>query len=292
MKLLATLAPRFLWLVFRLGLFPTILLCCACHEEILPEPRSTLVVEGWIEDGDFPVVMVTRSLAVMKEAVALDDLQGYLVRWATVKVTDGQDTVTLTGKYDRRYFPPYIYTTGRMRGESGKQYALMVEYGDERLHAVTHVPERPAFDSLKVGRIAGMDSLRTLAACFRDDPSQRNYYQLFMKKGTQSRQFLATYLGNLNDHVLQDVNEVPVYPGRKITDGDEYQNYYRVGDTVSIKLAQVDSVSYVFWNGYEKKLALGKQMMFSYTRNLSGNVQGGLGYWCGYGAVTRSVVLR
>lgn len=34
----------------------------ACDADYLPDQKPHLVVEGWIEDGDFPVVIVTQSI--------------------------------------------------------------------------------------------------------------------------------------------------------------------------------------------------------------------------------------
>ena len=81
----------------------------SCEEESSKgSGASSIVVEGWIEDGGFPVVIVTRSMAVSSEYHGSDELSDYLVRWARVVVSDGIDTVTLTGKYDPGYYPSYI----------------------------------------------------------------------------------------------------------------------------------------------------------------------------------------
>ena len=100
----------------------------ACDDEFgIKSQSSDLVVEGWIQNNQFPVVILTRTLPVTSEFQEMDNLEDYIVNWAKVSITDGTDTVVLTGKYDEDYFPPYIYTTGRMRGETGKSYKLMVD---------------------------------------------------------------------------------------------------------------------------------------------------------------------
>ena len=74
----------------------------------MPADAPEIVVEGWIEDGGFPVVMVTTSVPVSSEYEKWDSLEDHLVRWAKVTVSDGENEVVLTGKMDRNYFPPYI----------------------------------------------------------------------------------------------------------------------------------------------------------------------------------------
>ena len=85
-------------------LLPTLLVCCglltACETDMLSEGRSELVVEGWIGHGEFPVVMLTRTMPVNQHYQHPDSLANYLLRWATVRISDGSDTVTLTGRYE------------------------------------------------------------------------------------------------------------------------------------------------------------------------------------------------
>ena len=110
-----------------------LLLCAAltaCESDYLGTAESQLVVEGWIENEGYPVVILSRSVPISEDYTPMDELDQYLLRWAKVTVSDGQNSVVLTGKYDSGYFPPYIYTTGRLKGRAGKSYTLTVEYRD------------------------------------------------------------------------------------------------------------------------------------------------------------------
>ena len=69
----------------------------ACDADYLPDQKPHLVVEGWIEDGDFPVVIVTQSIPMSEDYTSSDSLGNYIVRWATVTVYCGEDSVILTG---------------------------------------------------------------------------------------------------------------------------------------------------------------------------------------------------
>ena len=86
----------------------------SCAPDYFEDNRSELVVEGWIEDNRPPVVILSKTLTLSDKYQSLTDLKDYIVTWAKVSVSDGVDTVVLTGKYDPEYFPPYVYTTGRM----------------------------------------------------------------------------------------------------------------------------------------------------------------------------------
>ena len=87
-----------------------------------PEPVDEhIVIDGWIEDGGYPIVILTSSLSVEEGAVwSQDNLRKHVLTTATVTVSDGENSVVLMGKKDDRYFPPYIYTTSWLKGEAGK----------------------------------------------------------------------------------------------------------------------------------------------------------------------------
>lgn len=267
------------------------LLTASCDDEYdTPAVSSSLVVEGWIEDGGFPVVMLTQSMPVNREYLDPSTLNDYLVKWAKVAVTDGQDTVLLTGKYDKGYFPPYIYTTSRMRGISNHTYTLIVEYGDLCATATTTIPLRPLNGSFTVERCSGSDTLYQIIAHFQDDPSAKNYYQFFSRVGTASKQYLASYLGSIDDAVLGISTDVPVYRGHRFS-VEDYTPYYKLTDTVSVKFSQVDETSYRFWDEYTKTLSLSGNMFLSSNVNITSNVKGAIGYWCGLASITHHIVI-
>ena len=252
---------------------------------------SKLVVEGWIEDGGFPVVMLSRSLPVNNEFVAMSDLSNYILRWAKVTISDGIDSVVLTGKYDAGYFPPYIYTTSRMKGVAGKNYTLTVEYRNEKVTACTTIPKQPPHCSFIVERCANSDTLFQMTANFVDIPNEKNFYQFFVRVGTHSKQYLASYLGSIDDEVVgHDVIKVPIYRGHQLREKD-YTPYFSVNDTVSIKFAQVDEMTFHIWDSYTKNLSLSQNMFLSTYSNLPSNIIGGYGYWCGYGSITNHFMI-
>lgn len=59
----------------------------------------------------------------------------------------------------------------------------------------------------------------------------------------------------------------------------------------NVKLAQVDEQSYNFWSEYDKNIILGGSTLFPKTTNLPSNVEGAIGYWCGMGSTTRTLII-
>lgn len=255
----------------------------ACSEEQNTSITPNIVVEGWIEDDGFPTVILTTSIPISYQYQDFDNLDDHLIRWAKVSVCDGNDTVLLVGKYTNEYYPPYVYTTGRMKGMTGNTYTLTVEYRNYHATAVTTIPNRPTVDSFSVEKCMGSDTLYQISVYITDNPNEKNYYQLFTRVGTHTKQYNAAYLGSIDDATIWGSFKIPVYRGNKLLD-KEYTPYFLADDTVSVKIAQVDEASFLFWDEYTKSLSLSGNMFLSTSQNVKTNVKGGLGYWCGYGA--------
>lgn len=268
-----------------------LLIGCTDNSERMETDTSNLIVEGWIENEGFPVVILSRSLPVSNDYQNIDSLSDYIVRWAKVTISDGNDSVVLTGKYDKGYFPPYIYTSSRMRGEAGKTYYLTAEYRDMRATAKTTIPAILGICSFRVERCMDSDTLFQIRAVFKDNPTEKNFYQFFTRVGTNTKQYQASYLGSIDDEVLKGETDMTVYRGHQLRDKD-YTPYFLVDDTVSVKFSQVDEVSFRIWDSYTKMQSLSSNMFFSTSSDIESNIIGGYGYWCGYGTITDYIVIR
>jgi hypothetical protein len=275
-----------------LYILTVLFLLTGCHEDdtITPQP-SALVVEGWIENDGFPVIILTKTLPITTELQDPKNLEQYVIRWAKVTVSDGETNVVLTGRYDETYFPPYVYTTSWLKGEVGKTYYLTVEYQDFYAQAKTTIPAPPAVDEYRVEKIADSPIEQyQITAYFRDNPNEKNYYQFFTKVGLESNQYIASDLGSIDDSYIKEYNEFPVYRSRTYNT-EEYTSYFSKDEVVAVKFAQVDETSYHFWDAYTKSLSLNTNMFLSTTSSLPSNIKGGKGYWCGYGAVNHYFII-
>ena len=119
----------------------------------------------------------------------MQNIENYIVRWGKVTISDGTDSVILTGGYDNDFFPPYKYTTFKMTGQAGKTYTLTAEYRGKKATAVTTIPQPVELDSLHVVR-SESDTLFYIKAFFEDNPDERNYYGLFSKRHGKDKAFL------------------------------------------------------------------------------------------------------
>lgn len=261
---------------------------CTEEEEII---APQLVVEGWIEDGEYPVVLLGQTLQAGN--TTQESLKDYIVRWGKVTLSDGETSIVLTGGYDKHYLPPYKYTTYKMKGEAGKTYTLTAEYQGHRATAVTTVPHPVKLDSIKPIPCAG-DTLYYIQAYFKDPPTEPNRYALFSRRVGKDDTFLLSFWGVLTDEGMSFPAVANVYRGNDIYAAIQQENkniYFRKGDVVQVKLSQIDEASYLFWQSYSNQNNFGSNLFFPYHQNLKSNINGGKGYWCGYGSYTSTVFI-
>ena len=141
-----------------------LVLMYGCKGDYGNDEPSQLVVEGWIDNGEFPMVFVTRSVPISEEYQEISNLGQYLERWAKVTISDGEREEVLVGRLNHSYYPPFYYTTSYMRGEPGKTYRLHVE-GSGGLTAdaeTTITSETAVIDSFWVTPVENNDTLYQL----------------------------------------------------------------------------------------------------------------------------------
>ena len=142
------------------------------------EPQ--IVVEGWIENGQFPLVCLTQTKS-LNNSIGENDLNDLAIRWAKVSVSDGTKTAILTGRINKNYIPPFIYTGSEIRGEVGKTYTLTVEYSGRTVTAETYIPQPVNLDRIEVDKCEDSDTLFQIRGYFQDDKTAHNYYKVFTR---------------------------------------------------------------------------------------------------------------
>lgn len=271
-------------------LFISAILLFGCSDAVLPESTPEVVVEGWIEAGGPPVVMVSTTVPITEKWQDLEPvLESCVVRWATVSVHDGEKEVFLTGKFNSAYMPPYIYTTSRITGKVGQKYKLKVVYGGRTVESETVIPAPVRLEYVRPSEIS--DGRYEIKAGLRDDPQTKDYYKFFTKIKGKNSIHVPSFMGLVDDEVLRDeVSEIKVL-GRFTTSfgAAETDTYFTSGDEVSIKFCTMSEDVYKYWEDFEDVSSLSLNPFFPVTRKIRSNIKGGLGYWAGYGSTYYSV---
>lgn len=281
-------------------LLAAILLQTACStDDAEPQQQQELVVEGWVAEGQFPVVFVSTTIPIQQRTTSLDSLELFIAQWARVQVDDGQDTVVLTGMRDSRYFPPYLFTTNRMRGKAGRTYHLTIDWHGQHAEAWTAIPPTVEVDSLWAQPSEGSDTLRDVCLRFHDNPDTRDHYLVFSRRTGEPQNPQLCVFGLVDDKVLaqpQDhtaaQTEVTIHVRRGgVLAESNYSSFYARGDTVSVTLAHVDSITYTFWRAFEDNRQLSTAPFATAITPLTTNIHGGHGIWYGCGSAAQWLII-
>lgn len=261
----------------------------SCMRDSFEQSPECLVIEGWIEAGSAPVIMVSRTLPIsaLEEKQSIDDLGDYVVKWAKVSVIEGTDTVVLFGKHDKSYKYKFVYTTGQMTGVPGKSYKLKVEYSGVTATAQTTIPlQGPQVESIVRTDVEG-DTLYKVNVILNDNPDNHDYYGIFCNLAP-IKDYYVSPTGILDDEIFageQNVS-VPVYRTADVLHGEHSTLTFHQSDDASIRVSAMDSISYRLWFVLTKKIALDGILFMPSSENFPSNITGGLGYWTGFNSYT------
>lgn len=279
------------------------ILWTGCEKKIsidLHQSDQKLVVEGTIENGKQPRVILTHSLNYFS-SIDTTILKTMFVHDAKILVSGDGDTVrlsehsvdTLNGNKFYYYAPD---TAGLFIGKVGQAYSLHIEVGNKVLNAITTIPAQGfQVDSLwwlwGVKDKAPDTTKAFLMLKINDPPQAGNYARYFTK-----------------------TNEEPFYPGLASVADDEITNgttfdfqldrgvnknvkvsyddygYFNPGDTVTLKFCNIDEATYAFWHTWEYAWS-NNGNPFSTPTTILGNIPGALGYWGGYAAQYRTIII-
>ncbi len=267
----------------------------------LDEVTPKLVVEGTIENGQAPVIYLSKSLNYFSK-IDQNILANSFVHNAEVYVSNG----TLTHKLKEYSLPigngysVYFYTNDLSSpstafvGEFNKQYSLRIVSEGKEYTSVTTIPTitrridslfwKPAPAGNDPGKVAVM--IRAY-----DPPGFGDYVRYFTKRNSEP---LYPGLNSVYDDQVIDgsVYEVQVERGvdRNQTPPQGFA-FFDKGDTVMLKVSNIDKVTYDFWRTMEYTyLSVGNP--FSSPTKVLGNINGGgLGYFGGYASQYRTIII-
>lgn len=275
-----------LYLLFILFIF-------GCKKEDTYTTRDyapKFVVEGWIENGQYPHVILTHNLPFFT-SVDSAQLSEIIIRYAKVSVSDGTQTEVLTGKKDSDYFPSFIYKGSELKGEVGKTYTLTIEYAGFVLTSETLIPKpTPLANIWFVSKGTDVEN-QQLNIKFNDEGAEKNYYKLYTKLNSDKR-FIPTLLSNQDDKTFNgkeltlQVNRGPV---NNLTIRNE--PYFKQGDTVFVKFSSMPKEGFDFWSTFQDEVLNSSNPLIGSTGKIKSNIKGqGIGIWCGYSASIYRVI--
>jgi len=272
----------------------------ACEKDItldIPTPEEKVVVEGWIEQDQPAVVMLTKNSGYFA-VINSETLQNMLVTDAIVRLKEVETGIeeVLTLVFNPLSFPPFQYKGNTILGKVNHTYALQVELSNNKvLNAVTTIPSIVAMDSVWFEADVRYDTLGQLVVKFQDPAALGNYYRVFTKRIPQDSRFVPVF-GSVYDDIFFNgqMVEYAFYRGidRFVPENEDEgfeRFFFKLGDTVIAKVSSIDQAHFKFWQSYEYAIYSGGNP-FASPITLNSNIEGGLGVWGGYAAYYDTIV--
>ena len=279
------------------GFILFIILFCSCQPNLdyeIKGYKQKIIVEGEIANNEFPKVYLSLNIPLSEKTDSITILEN-VIRWAKVTVSDGVDSEILTGYWDLKHFPPYVYRGIKLKGEEGKTYYLTVEYGGYTLQAVTTIPVATEIQKFNTTAVPGSDILRILSMTINIDSTRKNAYRVFTKKKKDGYYIQTQFVYN-SEFTLSGNNTFVISPKTSEIDSSYNEGSYFVkGDSVQVQLCTIDSVSTQFYKAltlFSSTTGFGNNFFIGEKDALKSNISlPGFGIWCGTGVTNYSYII-
>ncbi|HVY75056.1 MAG TPA: DUF4249 domain-containing protein [Puia sp.] len=285
----------------------TLLICMSsCEKDISIhlKPTSTdLVVDASIENGGYPVVFLSTSLDYFSK-IDPAILAASFVHNADVTISSGglvghllEDSIRSDSGFSMIYY--YSFTNGdtgvRFVGELGKTYNLEIKTGGQTYTATTQIPViRKKIDSL--WWIPAPDTEDTTEVIVKarivDPPGLGDYtrYYTSVNYGPFYPGLQSVFDDQITDGTTYDVS-VDRGVNRNINIDFNTYAFFSRGDTVQVKLANIDKATYDFWRTLEYNYQAVGNPFSSPVKVISNISNNALGYFGGYGSQTAALII-
>ena len=267
----------------------------------LDEVTPKLVVEATIENGQAPLIFLSTSQAYFS-TIDFAALANSFVRNAEVFVSNG----TVTHKLKEYSIPIgpginyYYYSNDpaspatAFLGQLNKQYSLRIVSAGKEYTAITTIPKATRrIDSLFWKPAPAGNPTEKVAVMIRayDQPGFGDYVRYYTK---QNRDPFYPGLNSVYDDQVIDGSSYEVQVERGVDRNESHPDgyaFFNKGDTVTLKVCNIDKSTFDFWRTMEYSYSSVGNPFSSPTKVVSNIKGGGLGYFGGYAAQYRTIII-
>ncbi|HYH15131.1 MAG TPA: DUF4249 domain-containing protein [Flavisolibacter sp.] len=291
---------------YSILLLVVILTLLSCEKVVnfeLEQAEPKLVVDASIENGQAPVVVLNKSINYFS-TITLQQLADMFVHDAVVEISSQNKVHRL-----KEYAVPlggglsfFYYSTDSsslstaINGELNTSYILKITYENEQYTASTTIPGITKKIDSVWWKPTPNDTSNTKATVIMkatDPVGFGDYVRYWTKKNKEN--FLPGFTSVFDDLVIDgSTYELEVEPGfnrNRSWNDNEKEGVFRKGDTVTIKLSNIDKATYDFWRTMEYTYQSVGNPFSTPTKVLS-NIQGNaLGYFGGYASQYRELII-
>jgi len=305
--------------IWYIAILATCLASCEKDIDIdIPAGEPQIVIEGTIENGTPPIVLVSKSRGFFEPTGPADIANSYRsdaivfvndIELSAVCVEDIPDELLpqfseLAGipVEDLDDLPICGYVGFDIEGNFDTSYELTVEVDNKILRATTHIPNPVIPDSSYFRLWANSPRYGYVFSRFTDPDTLNNAYRVFTKRiGPNSNDnpaddvyyapFGSTFLDEFFNGTSLEVGfqrGQPFNSSRPEDTGDE-DGFFEIGDRFVFKFCAISEPSYQFYRTFEQQLGTNGSP-FAAPNNVITNIEGGLGIWAGYSCVYDTIL--
>ena len=278
----------------------------------IPGYKQELVVDGNIEAGGHPIVILSQSANIFTESYVTTYVNSF-VSDADVKVVVDNDTFQLNYLLstdlplssqkklaemlrieldELLQLPIRVYSSTSLVAQSEKTYELIIDHQGKKYNAQTYLPAPTPLQSIYWKLEPETVEYGYSWAKLQDPPGQFDAYKWEVRRINQingedldqifRRGFGAYREDRYFDGLTFDFSYQNPLKRKDSTHLEIYKRYYRLGDSVVVKFSKMDKKTYDF---FDKKSAQMESSDNPYATpiNIPTNLTGGaLGIWAGF----------
>lgn len=283
-----------------------IIFLSSCEKKIdfeLNESSTVLSVDASIETGEFPFVILTKSLNFFS-SVDAKVLSESMIKDAVVRISTEDKTIDLLkheiilpGNLSFVFYTcDSLNTNQQIRGEPGKSYSLEIKWNDKIYTANTKIPIlRKTLDSLwwaKAPETEDTSKKIVLYGRFFDPPEFGNYVRYATKVNREPFYFNRSSVFDdlLVNGTTYDI-QIPRAEDRNQSRNLDEDPFFLRGDTITIKFSNIDRATFDFWRTTEFTYRSAGNPFFTPVKIIGNISNGALGYFGGYSNQFKSIII-
>lgn len=302
----------------------------SCEKEIsivLPDAEIKPVIEGKIEPGFPPLIIVTKNIGYFDQTnintinnlfihdaiitVKTDSSEVILTEFCTSDIPDSLKTflvdfypiISAATGIPVEFITTYdycIYSTldFSVWGEMEKSYDLIVNTNNKVYTATTRIPKAVDLDSLWFKPKNPGDSIGYVWAKLTDPSEIGNCYRWFAKRQGKDNAFIAPRNSTFDDKFVNGKTFDFGFTRGKTQnstapeDNNRERNAYKIKDTIIVKFCSIDRPTFEFLDDLETSIS-NSGNPFGAPNTIKSNIKGGaLGYWGGYGFSYDTLIVK
>lgn len=257
------------------------LTAASCGEDVdSAQDTRQLVIDGFVDSDGTPEVLLTLSANPVQET----NIKDHVVRWGKVTLSDGVDTVILTGRTNPNRVPPYTYYASGMRGVPGRCYTVTAEYAGRTAHAVCRMPYPTPIDEITFTPIETDSTAMRGQLTFTAPPDCPAYYRVYTRIEGVDSTYYPSKMGTVMAATPGQKLTIPIYRGTQVVAGnpDERLSFTRHAK-VGVKLCRITPEAFAFYREFDNLITFGGGVFLTIHTPLPTNIRGSLGIWSAQG---------